>query len=83
MGINVEIDSDDVDRILDQLNPTEIIEYLIDKNVDIGAYYSKNRDLVEEYYHGDFDLKNFLKNLRKEDAINICLEFLKEATCPK
>jgi hypothetical protein len=80
MGVTVEIEIDDydIDKILDQLNPEELVEYLINNNVDIESYYSKDRDLVEEYYHGDFDPKRFLKNIRKEDAVKICSDFLKE-----
>jgi len=68
MRISVEVDPHE---ILSELDSDTIFGYLI----NTGAYPKKR---VEEFYHGDFDLKAFLKEIRKEDALRICLDFIKE-----
>jgi hypothetical protein len=67
---NVEVDVDPAE-VLDQLDPSDIEDYLEDKPYNLQSK-SKGWDydmLVESYYHGDFDLKKLLEELKMSDLV--------------
>jgi hypothetical protein len=75
INVTAEVDSDDV---LDELNTEDIIEYLkIHRGVGVDTS-THSSDLVNDFFHGDFDLKELLLKIGKEAVTPVLTGFIKE-----
>ena len=66
-----DVNIDPVD-VLDELDPADIEEYLEDRQPEFHVAINNSWDyteLVNSYYHGDFDLKKFLEELKMTDLV--------------
>ena len=73
--VNAEVDPIEV---LDELDTNDILEYLR-KHRDIGVDTSAHSsDLVNDFFHGDFDLKKFLLEIGKQATAPVLQQFVKE-----
>ena len=81
MGVNVMANVDPED-VLGEMTTDEIIKYLrVDR--DIGGELEKGEisphdDLVQAFFHGDFDLKSLLKAIGKDPVNKILKELNQE-----
>lgn len=75
--VEVEVEIDALE-LLDDLDDNELTDYLKKRagfeNTDPFVIEDYD-ELVNTYYHGDFDLEKFLSKLRKKDVVKILEKF--------
>jgi hypothetical protein len=76
-NITVTTEVDPVE-VLDELDTDDILEYLRTSR-DIGVDTSAHSpDLVNDFFHGDFNLKGLLLEIGKEATTPVLQQFIKE-----
>ena len=63
-------------EILDELSTEQILGYLKDTGYDPENL--EERDIVENFFHGDFDLKKLLKSIGKDAVTKVLREYIRE-----
>lgn len=73
MKLNADVDVDP-ESIMDELDDDELLTYLNER----GIGPSKDRDLVNEFFHGDLDLKKLFRDIGKPYVTKVIGEFVRE-----